>query len=138
NPGAPAGGAYVIGGGGAGLNPANLPAATLINAASTYGPTSSNGTLQTSGSFPFILNSSDNLIGIRFQDELDGNAIHYGWFRVQLSAGLNTLPRNIVEYAYEDQAGVGIPAGAVPGPGSLALLAMGAAGLAKRRRAAVA
>lgn len=129
NPSAPAGGVYVIGGG-TGTNVANLVAGTMIDGASTYGA----GSAATTGSLPHILNSSDNLVGFRFQNEANGNATHYGWMRVAVAGTLNGQPRAIVEYAYEDQAGVGIPAGAIPAPGSLALLALGAAGLMGRRR----
>ena len=129
NPGAPAGGVYVIGGG-TGTTPGNLAPGTPIGAASLYG----SGTVTTTGLLPWNLNSNANICGIRFQNEANGNQTHYGWMRIQISAGLNTLPRAILEYAYEDQAGVAIPAGAVPAPGSVALLALGAAGLAGRRR----
>lgn len=129
NPAAPAGGVYVIGGG-TGTSVANLAPGTLISAASTYG----SGGASTTGLLPHVLNSSDNLVGIRFQNEANGNQIHYGWMRISLSGSLSAQPRMIVEYAYEDQAGVGIQAGAIPTPGSLALLALGAAGLAGRRR----
>ena len=78
--------------------------------------------------------TSNNLVGFRFQNEANGNATHYGWMRISLSSTLQGQPRAIVEYAYESEAGVSIPAGAIPTPGSAALLALGAAGLAGRRR----
>jgi uncharacterized protein (TIGR03382 family) len=82
----------------------------------------------------FNLNSSDNLVGFRFQNEANGNAVHYGWMRISVAGTLAGQPRAIVAYAYEDQAGVGIQAGAVPTPGTAALLALGAVGMAGRRR----
>lgn len=128
NPAAPAGGVYVIG-----PDPLvdNLAPGTLISAASTFG----SGGSQTAGATAMVLNSSDNLVGFRFQNEANGNQTHYGWMRLSLSTTLVAQPRAIVEYAYEDVAGAGIMAGAVPAPGALALL--GLAGLvgARRRRA---
>lgn len=78
------------------------------------------------------LNSSDNLLGFRFANEANGGLFHFGWMRLQFGADGGT--RSIVEYAYEDVAETAINAGAVPAPGSLALLALGAVGVAGRRR----
>ena len=78
------------------------------------------------------LNSNQNLLGFKFVNEGNGGATHFGWLRLQFGATAGT--RSIVEYAYENVANTAIPAGAVPAPGSLALLALGAAGLAGRRR----
>ena len=73
--------------------------------------------------------------GFRFT-AADG--IHYGWVRLAVSAGLIDFA-NPVAAAYESAPGVGITAGAVPEPGTLSLLALGAAGVlgavVKRRRA---
>jgi MYXO-CTERM domain-containing protein len=129
NPTTPTGGVYVIGGG-TGTAPANLVPGTLISAASAFG----SGTAPTTGTLPHVLNSDQNLIGFRFQDESDGNAIKYGWFRVSLSTSLSAQPRTLVEYAYESTAGVGIAAG-VPAPSAgMGALALGAVGLLRRRR----
>ena len=84
------------------------------------------------GTAGITLNSSNNLLGFRFAHEGNGGQIHHGWMRVQF--GANPGDRRIVEYAYEDVAGVSINAGAIPAPGSLALLALGAIGVAGRRR----
>lgn len=105
----------------------NLAVGTEIGASSLY----SSGAAQTAGSNPFVLNSSDNIVGFRFFNEAAGT-IHYGWFRVSLSGTLAAQPRALVEYAYESEAGVSIAAGAIPAPGAIALL--GLAGLAGRRR----
>jgi hypothetical protein len=78
------------------------------------------------------LNSSNNLLGFRFANEANGGQFHFGW--VRFSFGATAGQRTIVEYAYEDVAETAIPAGAVPAPGSLALLTLGALGLAGRRR----
>jgi MYXO-CTERM domain-containing protein len=127
NPGAPSGGVYVQNGAGA---TANLPVGTLIDAASLYGA----GGASTAGVMAHVLNSADNIIGFRFQNEANANAIHFGWFRVSLAGTLAGQPRTLVEYAYESQAGVGINAG-IPAPSAgMGLLALGAAGLLGRRR----
>jgi hypothetical protein len=76
------------------------------------------------------LNSSNNCVGFRFQNETDGQ-IHYGTMRIQFGADINT--RSIVGYAYESVANTGITACA-PEPTSIALLALGALGLTARRR----
>lgn len=128
NPTAPAGSVYSRGGAAAGV--ANLAAGYVIDAANIW----TSGAASTSAGFTMNLNSSDNIIGFRFQNEANGNATHYGWMRISLAGTLGAQPRAIVEYAYEDQAGVGINAGAVPTPGTAALLALGAVGMAGRRR----
>jgi hypothetical protein len=65
---------------------------------------------------------------------------HYGWARVGVNAYTDGDPSSyamtLYSYAYETQADTGIPAG-VPEPGSLALFALGAAGLAARKRRAL-
>lgn len=110
NPAAPTGGVYVQR---TGLGAtANLPVGTMIDATSAYGST----TAATTGNQPHVLNGV-NVIGFRFQNEANGNAVHYGWMRISLSATLSSQPRTLVEYAYENQAGVGIAAGVIPSAG---------------------
>lgn len=101
----------------------NLPGGTVIDGNSFYG----------TGTTTWSLNSSSNIFGFRFRNEANSQ-IHYGWARVSLAGTLQGQPRSLVEYAYEDQPGVAIAAGAIPAPGSLALLGLGAAGLVSRRR----
>ncbi len=63
--------------------------------------------------------------------------IHYGWARVTINQSQGLF--SVEDWAYENQAGVGIQAGAIPEPGTLGLLAAGALGLTqmRNRRAAV-
>ena len=78
---------------------------------------------------PINLNSSNNIIGFQFIDpNLNGGAVAYGWMRISLGATSGGQPRAIVEYAYENTQGMGIMAGAVPEPSTLALLGVMAAG----------
>ena len=69
--------------------------------------------------------------GFRF-DAADGT--HFGWIRLSVSAGLLDFD----SAAYETTPGMAIAAGAVPEPGTMSLLALGAAGVIgaviKRRR----
>lgn len=123
NPSAPAGGSYVT----AATVPTNLAGGTLIDAASTYGAGNADAS--------FVLNSSNNFVGFRFFNEADSQ-VHFGWMQISIGSSLSAQPRAIVAYAYEDQAGVGINAGAIPAPASAGLLVLGAAGLGTRRRKA--
>jgi len=105
-------------------NVAVLTAGTLIDG--------TNATSTNSGGGDYPTTSPGGLYGFKFQNEALGNQIEYGWARVIRGATTSTAG-TIVEYAY-DNTGAGINAGAVPTPGSLALLAVGAAGLVGRRR----
>jgi hypothetical protein len=85
--------------------------------------TTANGAV-TPGTFRFagfVFNAADGL--------------HFGWIQLATTAGLI----DFVNAAYETTPGLAINAGAIPEPGTLALLAVGAAGVlgaaAKRRRA---
>jgi hypothetical protein len=121
----------VSGGGSSATLVDNLALGTLVDGSSVYART---GGVETTGSTAFALNSSGNYIGFRFTNEANGNSIHFGWARFSIAGTLAGQPRTLVEYAYEDQAGVGINVGAVPTPGTAALLALGAVGMAGRRR----
>lgn len=74
----------------------------------------------------------DGYIGFVFDNGADSNDKHYGWVRAVASGSGAEL--TLTQYAYEDQVNTAIAAGAVPEPSSLALLALGAGGLATFRR----
>jgi len=103
---------------------AQIPAGTVIDG------TSINSTTTMSGASQFPTTGPGGYFGFRFFNEVLSQ-VEYGWGRYyQPAAGGAGV---LTEYAYEN-SGAGIQAGAVPTPGSAALLALGALGLAGRRR----
>lgn len=71
----------------------------------------------------------DAYIGLSFGTNPN---LRYGWIRV----GIDNANASFVvkDWAYQSEVGVGITAGAVPEPGTLGMLAAGAAGIAALRR----
>jgi hypothetical protein len=101
-----------------------------LPAGSTIDGTTINSTLTLTGTgFPTAAPGA--YFGFRFTNEANGNQVEYAWGRYYEPAAGG--PGVLVDFAY-DNSGVGIQAGAVPAPGSVALLALGALGLAGRRR----
>lgn len=109
-----------------------------VSSSAGKGGTTKYSVTNQSGSFPI---DSSYYVGLRF--DVSGQT-HYGWAQIYNNfytadnvgaSGLTT----VLDYAYEDTAGAAIQAGQtkdadVPEPGTLALFAMGAAGLALLRR----
>jgi len=101
----------------------NLPPATVIDAGSTF--------LISSGT---DIPNGTSILGVRLFKE-DTMSVHYGWLRISGIAFPGLASATLVDYAWEDAADTGIPAGQIPSPGGVSLLVLGAAGLAMRRRA---
>jgi len=86
-----------------------------------------------SSTYGTFANAGEKFLGLVFVDA--NNQTHYGWARFNVIAD-PTMPEvrgQLIDYAYEDLADTGIEAGAAPEPGSLSMLALGAAGLAAWR-----
>lgn len=100
-----------------------LSAGATIDA-STAGPNFF-GSLAYGGTNPNaqFTNADNKFIGLSFAS---GANLYYGWIRVSIDNASGTFV--VRDWAYEN-SGAGIAAGAVPAPGALALLAVGARGL---------
>jgi hypothetical protein len=78
--------------------------------------------------------STSGFAGIAFVDT--GNNPHFAWLRLRLRNDANGAPDQLtlVDWAYESTPNAPIHVGSIPEPGSLALLAAGAMGVAAFRR----
>jgi PEP-CTERM motif len=107
-----------------GGNAANLPVGTQINVTSAFSATGFYGGVE-------IPNGQTGYIGFKFDpDSVAGQQSFYGWFLMSVDSSNGGT---VTSWAYEN-TGAGIAAGAIPEPGSLAMLAMGAVGLSRWRR----
>lgn len=112
---------------GAGSNAANLALGTMIGSSASFGtsPTATFNT-NTQGYWKY---GTTNILGFRFISDQGG--FRFGWARVLV--GADATSRAIVDYAYENTGG-SLAAGVVPGPGAIAVLAIGLVQSRRRRR----
>lgn len=110
-----------------------LTAGTVLGASGNPGWFTGPSALQSArdtGSIGYFTGLEQGYLGVQFLIE---GQTHYGW----ISAGSPLVGFNggwVYDYAWETQPGVPITIGAVPEPGTVALLATGAAALYWRRR----
>jgi hypothetical protein len=145
------GSAYVNGLGAFPVFPAKLPAGATIGPLQSYG-NAFNGNVSNqlidedyddNGSFESYTGNftADNVVGnteyIGVKFHLNDNQfddLHYGWIGLDIQNAAD-LTGVVTGYAYDTGADAPIQAGAgVPEPSALALLALGAAGMAVRRK----
>lgn len=107
----------------------NLAFGTLISPANT-GPAFF-GSMAYGGNNPAAQfnNATDAYIGLSFPS---GPNLFYAWVRVDVNNAARTFI--IKDWAYQSVSNVGIAAGAIPSPGALGLLALGAVGVVGYRQ----
>lgn len=78
--------------------------------------------------------NTNGFVGIVFSNT-PSSTLHYGWVRFN-TTGVGGFPATVVDWAYESTPGVGIIAGTIPEPSTVALgcLALGAVGVSAWRR----
>ena len=115
NPAAPSGGVYE-----GAASAFNLAPGTPVTPAGPY----------SSGLYgPLNLNSDNNYVGFRFQNEAAANQTQYGWFQIHLGASSTDPARAIIGYAFENTgANINVGDTGVPEPTTTALLGVMAAG----------
>jgi hypothetical protein len=115
--------------------PANVPAGTVIGAASgVYSSTGLETLNGIEGGNPaghFQVSDGPGFIGVQFPI---GANIHFGYVGYQGTGAQNSANGRVYSLAYETTPLTAITAGAVPEPATLSLLAAGAAGVSLVRR----
>ncbi len=106
-----------------------LAEGTLIDAAATASGNFAQSMAYANNPDSQFDNATNAYIGLEFP--ISGPN-HFGWIRVSIDNAAGTFV--IHDWGYESTPGVGIEAGATPEPGTLGMLAAGAAGLACMRR----
>lgn len=84
----------------------------------------------------FFTPNDPGYVGLSFTSTSDATQVHYAWAQFETTDGSTTAPSGtLIDFAYESTPNTPITAGdtGVPEPGSLALLATGAAGLVAYR-----
>jgi hypothetical protein len=116
-------------------NPAALLLGTPIGPASTFSTTyDADLANQGTGAGNFTVDNitgNPQYLGLKFQ-LASGGPTYYGWIGVDITNATD-LSGQVTGFAYENSGGA-IPAGAIPEPSGLALLALGAPFLLMRRR----
>lgn len=111
----------------AGDNAANLGFGTTIDIGQAFSAVSFYGGVD-------IPSISTGYIGFKFDpDSVVGAQTWFGWARIAVGNNTGAVDGSVIEWAYDD-AGDSIKVGAVPEPSSIAMLAMGAAGLLTLRQ----
>lgn len=88
---------------------------------------------RTSGPYFYNFVEADKFVGLKW--DIGGGDFLYGYAAIDIiGASYGEVEVTLKSFAYESVANTAIEAGAVPEPGSLALLAAGAGALAFRRR----
>ena len=103
---------------GAAINSTSISSSTFFGSMA-YGSANSNAQFN---------NTTGAYLGLRFAA---GPNTYYGWVRVSINNSAGTFVVN--DWAYNNVNNAGITAGAVPAPGTLALLAAGPLGLGSLR-----
>jgi hypothetical protein len=115
--------------------PSALSAGTIVGPSSTFGSEYDGTLVNTTGGGNWTADDvagNPQYVGVKFRLDQTGPEL-FGWVGVDIT-NRGDLTGVVTGYAYEDSGGP-IAAGAVPEPSGLALLALGAPFLMRRRRA---
>ena len=108
----------------------NIAAGTLIDNTDNFAAGANGSTTHVGPASNQFQLGTPGYLGFAFQPVV-GGPTHYGWMQVTIN---NTGAGTIRDWAYDDEAGAAIEAGAVPEPGRALLLLAGLCGAGLRRR----